>query len=42
MYKLIFILSMVLIMIIISYKIYNSFIVSLEKQGQNLTLIINK
>lgn len=42
MYKLMFILSMVLIMLIITYKVYNSFIAALEKQGQNLTLIINK
>jgi hypothetical protein len=42
MYKLIFILSMVLIMLIISYKIYNIFIIAMDRQGQNLTLIINK
>lgn len=40
MYKLIFIISMILIMLIITNKIYNSFIMALEKQGQALTLTI--
>jgi len=39
MYKLIFILTMIFIMLLITNKIYNSFIVAMDKQGQNLNFI---
>jgi hypothetical protein len=41
-FRLIFILSMILIMLIITNKIYNSFIMAVEKQSENLTLTIYK
>jgi len=42
MYKLIFILTMIVLMLIITNKIYNSFIMALDKQGQSLTITIYK